>query len=390
MQVFITLFTILCVALISYHLIYGGPGRRFHLSGAAFLLVGYLLGPDLLGLLDKKTATELTPLSGLVTGWVGLMYGLQLDLPFMRRLTPSFLTAVFLDTGLTLLLVFAASLALAPLLGPGYPLSLALAVSATAACSSQAALVMASPRLKPTPSATALMRIATAGSLISLAVFAAAFFFITPCPSSDRLSMGTQTDLPTVLVTTAMLVVLYTLFLSERRRREELALIVTGMVVLTSGMAATHHFSPLLANAITGFFLGNTTRYRDRILSMVIILEKPLYLLLLILLGARAVTFSGPLLLTAALYLAVRSVAKLGGGFLISLSHTGAHLPKNAGTGLLEQGGLALAICFDAQHAFADPVTHQVVTAVLMATLVSDLAGRLTWGELIKGREATP
>ncbi|SCY70115.1 hypothetical protein [Desulfoluna spongiiphila] len=390
MSLFITLSTVLFLALIGYHLVYGSPGGRFHLSGAAFLLVGYLLGPDLLGILDEKTATELYPLSGLVTGWVGLMYGLQLDLPFMKRLTPPFMLAVFLDTGMTLLLFFAMSLALFPLLGSGYSLSLALVTAATAACSSQAALVMASPGLKPTRAVTALMRIATAGSLLSLGVFAAAFFFSAPNPSSDRLSMTIQTDLPMVLMSTAVLVVLYTLFFSERRSREELILIVTGMVVLTSGLAATHHFSPLLANGITGFFLGNTTRYRDRILSMVIILEKPLYLLLLILLGARAIPFSQGLLLTAALYLLLRTMAKLGGGCLISLFHTDVTMPRNAGTGLMEQGGLALALCFDAQHAFADPITHNLVTAILLATLASDLTGRLTWGELIPKRENMP
>ncbi len=202
--------------------------------------------------------------------------------------------------------------------------------------------------------------------------------------------MTIQTDLPTVLMTTAVLVLLYTLFLSERRRREELVLIVTGMVILTSGLAATHHFSPLLANGITGFFLGNTTRYRNRILSMVMILEKPLYLLLLILLGARAITFSWHLFLAMALYLSLRTTAKMGGGFLISLFHTEISLPKNSGTGFMEQGGLALAICFDAQHAFAGPMTHNVITAILLATLISDLAGRLTWGALIPKLEKTP
>ncbi|WP_300671643.1 hypothetical protein [Desulfoluna sp.] len=390
MSIFITLFTILFFALLGYHLVYRNPGGRFHLSGAAFLLVGYLLGPDLLGILDEKTATELTPLSGLVTGWVGLMYGLQLDLPFMKRLTPPFLLSVCLDTGLTLLMFLGGTFVLFPLLGPEYTLSLALTIAATAACSSQAALVMASPRLKPTRSATALMRIATAGSLISLCIFASAFFFSSPSPSADGLSMEIRTDLPTILMATAVLVVLYTLFFSERRRREEMILIVTGMVVLTSGLAASHHFPPLLANGITGFFLGNTTRYRDRILSMVIILEKPLYLLLLILLGARHIPLSSALLGTAALYLLLRSLAKMGGGFLISLLHTDIVLPKSSGTGLLEQGGLALAICFDAQNAFANPVTHNLVTAILLATLVSDLTGRLTWGDLVPVREKKP
>ncbi len=390
MPVFITLFTILCLALLGYHLVYRGHGRRFHLSGAAFLLVGYLLGPDLLSLLDETTTTHLYPLSGLVTGWIGLMYGLQIDLPFIKRLTAPLLVSASLDTGLTLLLFFMGTLTLFPALGPHYTPTLAFIISATAACSSQAALVMASPHLKPTPSAMALMRIATTGSLASLFIFALSFLFSGPTPSPDQLSMLTQSELPIILGTTMALVLLYTLFLSQRRSREELILIVTGMVVLTSGLAATHHFSPLLANATTGFFLGNTTRYRDRILSMVIILDKPLYLLLLILLGARVIPITGPLLLTIALYLFLRILAKMTGGLLISLFHTAPTLPRSAGIGFLEQGGLAMAICFDAQHTFPDATTHTVVTAILIATLISDLAGRLSWGGLIATPEKRP
>lgn len=390
MPLFITLFTILCLAFLGYHMVYRDRGRRFHLSGAAFLLVGYLLGPDLLGLIDERTAAQLTPLSGLVTGWVGLMYGLQLDLPFMRRLTTPFIFAVFLDSGLTLLIFLVGALALFPLLGPGYTLSLALVTAATAACSSQAALVMASPGPKSSRAVTALMRIATAGSLISLAVFSTAFLFSHPSPSTDKLGVGLATAPSTILISTGILVVLYTLFLSERRNREELALIVTGMVILTSGLAATQQFSPLLANGVTGFFLGNTTRYRDRILSMVMVLEKPLYLLLLILLGARSIDFSWGLGLTVGLYLVTRSLSKLGGGFLLFLFHTESVFTKRAGTGFLEQGGLAMAICLDAQSAFPDPVTGGVITAILISTLISDLAGRLTWDALIAHEEEQP
>ena len=379
MRVFLTLFTILCAALLGYHFVF--RGRLFHLSGAAFLLVGYLLGPDVSALLDETTTTHLYPLMGLVTGWVGFTYGLQIDLSFFKRFTLPFAVSVAFDTGLTLLIFAAGAMLLLPYLGAVQSLSLALIVSAIAACSSQAALALTREGKLP-KNLSNIIRIATAGSLGSLGVFALAFLVAAALPTG--IATPIEADMTTIFGTTAALVLLYIFFLSEKRGAEELILIVTGMVVLTSGLAVTHHFSPLLANVVTAFFLGNTTRYRDRILSMVMVLEKPLYLLLLMLLGARTIAFTSTLFQATAIYLSGRTLVKLAGGWMASTLDEKGEMPRLAGTGFLEQGGIAMAICFDAQHAFADPITHKVITAILLATLASDILGRLSSAQLME------
>ncbi|NIP83548.1 MAG: hypothetical protein GWM90_31710, partial [Gemmatimonadetes bacterium] len=54
-----------------------GP-RLLLTTGAHFLLVGLLLGP-ILGFLTVEVVGQLEPLLALGLGWIGLLFGMQLD-----------------------------------------------------------------------------------------------------------------------------------------------------------------------------------------------------------------------------------------------------------------------------------------------------------------------
>ncbi len=56
------------------------PGPRLVLrTGTHFLLIGFLLGPHVLGLLSQDSLRQLFPLLGMGLGWIGFLFGLQLD-----------------------------------------------------------------------------------------------------------------------------------------------------------------------------------------------------------------------------------------------------------------------------------------------------------------------
>jgi len=55
------------------------------LVGAPFLLVGVLLGPAL-EVLDPGTLRTLTPITALGIGWIGAVFGAQLEWRVLRRI----------------------------------------------------------------------------------------------------------------------------------------------------------------------------------------------------------------------------------------------------------------------------------------------------------------
>ncbi|UCF19234.1 MAG: cation:proton antiporter, partial [Gemmatimonadota bacterium] len=73
-----------------------GP-RIFIAIGGPFLFVGFLLGPHLLRVLSLATVELLTPMLALGLGWIGLLFGLQLDREQLRRFPPRYLAIAWLQ-----------------------------------------------------------------------------------------------------------------------------------------------------------------------------------------------------------------------------------------------------------------------------------------------------
>ncbi|MCA9297506.1 MAG: hypothetical protein KDA28_00485, partial [Phycisphaerales bacterium] len=61
-----------------------GPRLLFR-TGTHFIAVGYLLGPDVLGLLSAQASRQLSPILAVGLGWVGFHFGLQLDRATLLR-----------------------------------------------------------------------------------------------------------------------------------------------------------------------------------------------------------------------------------------------------------------------------------------------------------------
>ncbi|MGM0668139.1 MAG: hypothetical protein ACQET1_00385, partial [Gemmatimonadota bacterium] len=66
-----------------------GPRLVFR-TGTHFLFLGLALGPHALGLLTEEAITQLFPLLGLGLGWIGFLFGLQLDRRHLRQFPPVF------------------------------------------------------------------------------------------------------------------------------------------------------------------------------------------------------------------------------------------------------------------------------------------------------------
>ena len=56
----------------------GSIYERFILSGAEFLIIGAIIGPGGVGLLDARTLVGLEPFLILALSWIGLLIGIQL------------------------------------------------------------------------------------------------------------------------------------------------------------------------------------------------------------------------------------------------------------------------------------------------------------------------
>lgn len=380
MKIFFAFFLVVLTAFTGYHLSFRKVAGRssfvlFHLTGLEFLAMGLLFGPHFLNILDDATVASLEPLTALALGWIGLLLGFQFEASQLRQFPPAFFMAMLVESLVTVLISFIFLFTALPFFAPvsgSLHLVTALALSAAAACTSQSGLAMTIP--PPTGRAYANIRLlrymASLDGLVPMILLV--FIFIVrgrqePAGLSDMLY------LPAAAL--AAVFAIYMCFLAVRRATDELALIIIAMVVLTSGVAAMIGFSPLLANFFMGIILVNLTREKEKIYHLLASIEKPVYLVLLIFLGSGWHLPDFWIVLPAVAYCVVRAVGKTAGAmagvrFLPALKD----FPGFIGLGLMEQGGLAVAILFDFQQRFPFPQTSYTVSFAIAAIVMAQLA----------------
>ena len=61
------------------------PLTFLFLSGLIYIFVGFYLGKGVLNVLSPQVLQGLTPLVGLGLGWIGFLFGFQLEYKYLRR-----------------------------------------------------------------------------------------------------------------------------------------------------------------------------------------------------------------------------------------------------------------------------------------------------------------
>ncbi len=355
--------------------------RLIFLTGTEFILVGVALGDKLIGLLDEQTIRSLTPLFSLGLGVVGLIFGMQLELDKMLRFPARYLPMAMIQAAFTMLVVFWPShFILGKLFGDhGRSTLLAsLVLAATAACTGQTALALIDRELKLRGARVMqlLRYISSVDAVVGLAALGLAFCLMHTQPVMGfNAGVSLQWFALSLAIGTAMGFLLH-LLTRIRCSEEELLVFVVGMVVFSSGIALYCKLSPLFTNALMGLVATNLPGSKERIFNLLVRLEKPFYIVFLILAGAIWRPGSPWALPLAALYLGLRFVGKVSGGYLAARAATDdSRPPLGLGFGLISQGGMAIAMVMNYYQLSSVPVTEVVVTAVLIAVIINELAG---------------
>ncbi len=382
MKIFFAFLLIIFLAFSGYHLSFRGfrlPlfARKFYLTGTEFLFLGLLLGPGFLNILDPETLMGLEPLAALLLGWIGLLFGCQFEIAKLKRYPMEFFSAAVLESLFTVVLVFCGVYAALPFFaetGEMLRISASVTLAAAAACTAQTGIVLLAPgTVRQNKKTVTLLRyISSIDGLSALLVFIAAFV-IQPSFTSGLWSREVGWA---ALISTAAcsgLLILCLLFLSRRRDESDLMLLILGMAVFTSGTALIINYSPLLVNFLIGFCLVNFSRDKERIFNILVSVEKPVYLLLLVFLGAGLHLDSFLIVFLALGYWLFRFIGKLAGGVMVTL--LGPRLkehPGLLGCGLLEQGGLAMAILFDFQQRYSCETVSLLISLAVLGIIYNE------------------
>ncbi|MEN0065110.1 MAG: hypothetical protein AAGA48_23405 [Myxococcota bacterium] len=364
--------------------------RLLFLSAAEYIVLGVVLGPVVVPSVNPFfNLTSVAPVFAFAAGWVGLLYGLELDLRAPGLSRP--LRLAIVDCLVTLALVSGASLWFfrSGLLLETVPWDIAapcaLVLGAAASAGSSSAVDLLSERFHDaaTHLLPLLRRTTRFSSALAILTFGLVFCIW-------RVSEGSALDVPAngVLLTIGMGVVLgllFSLFIGRDQSANKAFLSMVGILVFASGAAFFLQLSALAVNLILGLVLAQTRR-GGRMATQLERTQRPVTLTLLIFAGAlwNPPPLGAVVALTAG-FIVLRLLAKVIG---VGLATGGTPLRGDLWRGLLDQGDVAVAMSIGFQLVYSHPAVDLVHTAILAAVVVHGLISpRLLQGLLVDAGE---
>jgi hypothetical protein len=378
-----------------------GPRLVFR-TGTHFLFLGFILGPQLLGLLSQDAVQQLFPLLGMGLGWIGFLFGLQLD---RRNLNQFPLSFHLLALGQAVFVFFF-------FLGVGWlglltvgqtgrvPQLLVMGAAATACISTPAGIALISTNyLVRGKVRDLLFFVASLDALVGIAGLQVVYALYPP----GDLGVGLPLTPRLVWVVAALCLgaicgILFIWLTRPRPGGEEMVLFLLGIAAFAGGAALELQLSPLFVSVTMGAVVANFSPDPQRVFRVLQEWEKPIYVVFLLIAGAILSFSTIWIAFFAVAYAVVRGGGKVLANFamvrLLPLQFTP---PKRLGLGLIPQGGISLAMAISGVLtygglAFGEADAADLLFAVvLLGVILSELTGPfLTLNILQRAGEISP
>src|SRR5690606_15451979 len=354
-------------------------GRHFLIvSGAEYLVLGILLGPQVSGVLSADALRTFTPFMTLSLGWMGAMVGMRLYLPALVRLRGVFYRVAFVQSVITLAVVTGASvLVLQWTFGvtTSYALVPSPVLGAVATGSAADAIDLVVQRLGRQSLVVRQLEVAVWTDSVIAIVTLSLVLCLSHVPAPFLARSPTAVEWAVISAGIGVVGgVLFHLFLGEERDQDRLFISLAGAIVLMTGAATYLRLSPLLPGLLLGMILVNTSRNRNEIMKALSSVERPLYFVLLLCGGALWTPSTNAWVIPVATFIVMRALGKVAGARLAArFNDLLPILGPNWGRALLGQGGLAVAIAFNylpEENAFFPNI---IFTAAIASVILTDL-----------------
>jgi hypothetical protein len=347
-------------------------------SGSEYVLLGFVVGPHVLGAVDREALSALDPLAQVGLGWLALTIGVDYGYVGERRVPFRRLIA-----GLVLGLVSGAGVAIAFVafaqsftpLGGRELFVAAVGVGAVSCETTRHAVQWVVERYSAKgPLADLVADIADADDIVPLAAITVAFAAV---PSS-----GTKIALPywalslLTLGGGVVLGILASALLRVEERKTQTWGILLGAALAGAGIAARLGKASLGLLFALGITVAALSGRRAELRKMVGSTEHAILLPVLVLAGANVDLKAAPYLpALVGVVLVARVATKWLSGQLLRVAPGGRRAGAWLGLGLMPSGALTMAFGLAFALRFDDAIGHMVLVVAAAITLFGELVG---------------
>src|SRR4051794_19028307 len=388
MQTTLAAIAVVTVGYIFAYLLFDRLRDRYgYVGGAEYVIIGFLLGPQVSVLLKAGQVQDLTPIVSLALGWLGMLLGTYFRLPTMALIEADHLRIAFTEAAVTFLVARAALMEVFRLLAGACWTEAAVqagTLGAVATLTSPIAVDAVVDRIRSRSRVPPVLQLT---ARIDALIAVVAFGLVLAVLHQGEVAPGVRPPTPTewAVINVAVGVasgVLFHLFLGPRGHLDEGRLFVAlaGAIVVASGASYYLNLSPIFTNLILGFILVNSGSAHRDVTRLLLSTERPVYLALLLFAGAAWSPGPLELFFIAPAFVVVRLAARFFGGRVAGLLVAPPALRTPAmARGLLSQGGIGVAIALNYTQVWPDLNPRTLLTAALLSILLF---------ELVAGREA--
>jgi hypothetical protein len=355
------------------------PLHYMFLSGLIYIFLGMYLGQMGLNILSPQVLDELTPLLSLGLGWIGFLFGFQFERKYLRRFSNKYIGLSFFKSSFVFFLVYAVIFFLIRQLyieQPYFLLSgVALAFGLLATFNSPTLLNAASFALSSKGDYFYLARFLTSVSgfwgILGLALLFSFWHF--PIFDSKIFLKGSILFLISTIVP-IILGYLFYLLTKKRPSEQDTLVYLLGFIFFVSGAAFYFNLSPLYVSMVMGITYSNLTKIHEKLYPLLLSVEKPLYIVFLILIGAIwEFKFDITITFLILSFLCVRTLGYVlpmrPFRFLLKFPFP---LPHLFGFSFLSFGGIGIAFAVSLKLAYSVELTEVFLSVALISIIVSD------------------
>lgn len=365
-------------------------------TGIMFLVLGAFIGPRGLNLLDPHVLDGLGPIVILGLGWIGFLYGTNLEYRALRRFDPRLFATAVGESLTTMVLTLLA-------------LAVAVKYFFQAALDWQALWIAAAAAAGTAPASLFMLRtyLPIRGPTYDLLRFCAS---IDDLPGIIGLGIVFSISRPLVfssVVLSTMIWLVFQVFLGilaglliealfqviitdpDEPDTFAFSLPFFGMVGLFSGFSSYIGLSPLFVSVVAGITFANISQHSERVYTGLARREHTLYVLFLLMSGCYWPFDGFNAWGLLAVYMLVRMLGKLLGTLVsvksfLSGPEFSHRMPWNSGLGLLPQGGLAIAMVVSYLWRFGHHSAAWAVNIVHLSVILNELVAPYIFFSLLR------
>lgn len=356
------------------------PLYYLFLSGIVYIFLGLILGNKGLNILSPEVLEGLSPLVSLGLGWIGFLFGFQLEFKYIRKFPSKYIGLSFLQSLFVVVLVSGVFIWILIILFPFqshfFLLGMAVSLGLLLSLSSPSLLNFASSKIPSKGDYYYLARFLVSvsgfwglGGLVLIASYWHFPFFETNVFVKGTVFVLASNFFPFFLG------YLFHFLTFKKTSERDLLVYLLGLVFFASGAAAYFSLPSICICIILGATFSNLTRLQEKIYPLLLSTEKPFYIIFLILIGALwNFDFDDRIALLVVLVLAMRIISYSFSFYIFGkILRFPFSLSPVFSFCFLSFGGIAIAFVVSIKLIIKLPLTDVFVSVALLAIVASEL-----------------